>query len=119
VAVVASELEEIGVHDTQVGGQEVTVWHLPGTASGLDRGQISQGRDVGQADVFVPDVDGQRLTFSRSGDTFTDAETGSTWNFFGQAVAGELEGSQLEQVPHVVTFWFAWASFEPDTRIEP
>jgi hypothetical protein len=67
--------------------------------------------------VFVPVVDGQVLTFSADGDTFVDTETGSTWNVFGRATEGPLAGTQLEQVAHVDTFWFAWAAFRPDTVV--
>jgi len=35
----------------------------------------------------------------------------------GQAVGGELQGTQLEALPHVDTFWFAWSTFQPDTGL--
>ena len=47
----------------------------------------------------------------------TDAETGSTWNASGEAIAGELAGARLEPVPIIDTFWFAWAAFHPDVRL--
>jgi hypothetical protein len=64
-----------------------------------------------------PEIDGRPLTFSATDDGFADTETGSTWNLFGEAVSGELAGAQLRAVPHVDTFWFAWAAFLPDTEI--
>ncbi len=68
--------------------------------------------------VFVPEVDGVALTFSADGDgTFIDAETGSTWNIFGEATAGELVGTQLEQFVHIDTFWFAWIAFHPSSSV--
>jgi hypothetical protein len=47
----------------------------------------------------------------------TDKETGSTWSVTGRALTGPLAGNQLAPVLHGDFFWFAWASFEPDTRI--
>nr|MBA3234683.1 DUF3179 domain-containing protein [Chloroflexota bacterium] len=70
--------------------------------------------------VFVPIVDGRRLTFSRDGDRdapIKDAETGSTWSVTGLATAGELAGSHLEPVVAGDHFWFAWAVFQPDTEV--
>jgi hypothetical protein len=57
------------------------------------------------------------LTFRPHGDGFRDDETGSRWNFFGEAVAGPLAGQTLESVVHYVPFWFAWAAFAPDTPV--
>ena len=41
------------------------------------------------------------------------------WNLLSDAVDGPLAGSRLEAVPHLDTFWFAWATFVPDTEILP
>ena len=51
------------------------------------------------------------------GDGFVDDQTSSTWNVLGEAVSGPLAGAQLEAVPHVDTFWFAWDAFQPDTTV--
>jgi Protein of unknown function (DUF3179) len=64
-------------------------------------------------------VDGRTLSFQRSDDGFVDDQTGSRWNVLGQAVDGPLADASLEPVVHVDTFWFAWGSFLPDTRIVP
>ena len=118
LAVPLVELEEARVAGAAVGGTDVVVWWTPGTNSALDSSVISEGRDVGATGVFVPEVDGQLLTFSAVDDSsFTDAETGSTWNVLGQAVDGELAGAQLTAVPHVDTFWFAWSTFRTDTEV--
>ena len=48
----------------------------------------------------------------------TDRETGTTWSkATGEAVAGPLSGKNLEQVPSLVSFWFAWKDFYPDTLL--
>ncbi|MEX2625899.1 MAG: DUF3179 domain-containing (seleno)protein, partial [Ilumatobacteraceae bacterium] len=90
----------------------------PGTASALDAGAVAGGDDIGATGVFVPEHDGESLTFRAEGDdAFVDDETGSTWNLLGEAVDGPAEGARLEAIPHVDTFWFAWAAFRPDTVV--
>ena len=66
--------------------------------------------------AYSPVVDGQTLTFTANDDdTFTDDVTGSTWLITGNAIEGELAGTQLEGVEHRNEFWFAWqAFFGPD-----
>jgi len=39
------------------------------------------------------------------------------WNLLGRAVDGPLAGPLLDAVPHVDTFWFAWAAFRPDSAV--
>ncbi len=119
VAVRLDELADVGVIDLTVDGDAITVWHLPGTGSALDDIDTANGRDVGATGVFRRQAEGRRLTFERDGDLFVDVETASRWDVFGTAVDGPLAGERLEPVEHVDTFWFAWAAYRPDTRIEP
>ena len=100
-----------------VAGEDLVVFHQPGTASAMDSASIAEGRDVGAANVFRPVADGRRLTFSATDEGFMDQETGSTWDLLGQAVDGPLKGSRLETVVHGTHFWFAWSSFQPETRV--
>ncbi len=76
------------------------------------------------ATVFDRSLDGRVLTFKKKEDSpsgellITDNETGSLWNgLTGEAIAGELKGKRLEQVPNMVSFWFAWRDYFPDTRV--
>ena len=46
-----------------------------------------------------------------------DAETGTTWNIIGQGLGGPLTDEQLNPIIHADHFWFAWATFKPETRI--
>lgn len=118
VAVPLVELQETRVVDGSAGGDDIVVWWTPGTASALDSSAIAEGRDIGATGVFFAEVDGRSLTFSAVDEaTFTDAETGSTWNVLGQAVDGDLAGARLAALPHVDTFWFAWSTFRRDTMI--
>ena len=122
-AIVLESLASAGVLVTEVDGELLSVWHLPGTATALEERAIADGRDVGAVGVYLPMADGQALSFMRSdesagdGANFVDQETGSTWNIQGSAVGGPLKGHQLERVEHLDTFWFALAAFEPDTRV--
>ena len=58
------------------------------------------------------------LTFRLDEDgALRDDQTSSAWNRFGHALSGELEGAELTPIIHGDHFWFAWASFKPDTRL--
>ena len=118
VAVRLEDVAEVGTLPITEAGRNLIVFHQNGLASALDTGTIADGREVGQSGVFVAEADGQDLTFTQSSDgSFKDDQTESTWNIFGTATAGELEGQQLQAVPHLDTFWFAWATYQPDTVI--
>jgi hypothetical protein len=99
------------VNDT-VAGVPVTIFWGSDTADALDTLDIAEGRAVGTAIAFDRRVGSDVLTFTANGDdTFTDAETGSTWNLLGRATDGPLAGEQLDTVVHRNDFWFAWAAF--------
>jgi len=104
------------VADT-VGEQDLVVFWEAGTTSALDKASIADSRDVGSVTVYDPNLNGLKLTFTWNGESFVDDQTNSTWNIFGQAIAGELAGQQLTPVLHTSQFWFAWAAFRPDTEI--
>jgi len=111
-------LEEAGVvHDT-FGGSDLAIFHKPGLASALDSSLISKGRDIGAVAVYDRQLGDQFLTFSANENgTFSDEETGSTWDILGMAVDGPLAGEQLTAVLHFDHFWFAWAAFFPATEL--
>ena len=117
VAIVRSKVAEEQVLAVTVDETPLVVFHSGGQASALDTGQIAEGEDIGSIGVFSPVVDGQSLEFTAEDDTFTDTETGSTWDVLGEAVAGPLAGERLEPVEHLDTFWFAWVAFQPETTI--
>ncbi len=73
---------------------------------------------VGSTTAYLREVDGRVLTFSAGeGGVIRDDQTGSTWSRFGMATGGEFEGTELFPVIHGDHFWFAWASFKPDTKL--
>jgi hypothetical protein len=111
-------LQEVGVLNVAIGDIPVVVFWKAGMNSALDSGSISDGRDIGASAVFERVLNGQTLTFSNIGNgTFTDQETGSTWDILGSALDGPLAGEQLNALPHHDTFWFAWAAFVPDGKL--
>jgi len=80
------------------------------------------GQDQRSARAFERIVDGRRLEFFQKTTQETDlqlvdAETGSTWNFEGKAIAGPLAGHQLNKVFVLEDYWFDWRIYHPDTAI--
>jgi len=117
VAYPYDRLESVRVANDTVGGVPIVVLWQPGTASALDSARIAEGDDVGAAAAFSRELDGRTLTFAFEDGRIIDQETDSEWNIFGEAVAGSLEGRQLESVVSVNHFWFSWAAFQPETRV--
>lgn len=114
-----SEISVARVANDQIGGNPVVVfWGAPDTADALDAGVIANSQGIGTGVAFDPVVDGQRLTFEASGEAeFVDHQTGTTWSILGIALEGELDGHQLELLPHTNEFWFAWQGFFPDGEV--
>jgi hypothetical protein len=113
-----SVLSTVGLVNDELGAIPVLALWQPGATSALDAGVIDESRDVGMAALYDRELDGIVLTFERHDDgVIRDLETGSGWNFFGQAVDGELAGQQLKQMLAAPHFWFAWAAFYPETEV--
>ncbi|WP_280771856.1 DUF3179 domain-containing protein [Salipaludibacillus daqingensis] len=111
-------LSEKGVINDSELAEDIVLFFKEGTASGLDDASIASGKEVGSSNVFFSEVDGETLEFYKDGESFKDSQTESTWNFFGEATSGPLEGEKLTPVPFKLdTFWFAWAAYEPDTLL--
>jgi hypothetical protein len=110
--------QENVVNDT-VNATPVVVFWQPGVVSTVDALSIAESRDVGMAVMFSPVVNGQRLTFYGKKGSFYDKETHTTWNIFGKATQGALEGKQLQALPCYPHFWFAWAVTYPETIMYP
>ena len=74
--------------------------------------------DGRSAAVFSRIVNGQAFTFETALGNLKDVETGSVWSpATGQAVEGALAGTRLSAIPSITLFWFAWADYNPNTRI--
>lgn len=77
------------------------------------------GEDKKSVRAFERNVDGKTLEFFVKPETkeIIDAETGSVWNFSGEAVSGELSGKQLDKISVLKDFWFDWKIYHPNTQI--
>ncbi|MFZ1546641.1 MAG: DUF3179 domain-containing (seleno)protein [Candidatus Nitrotoga sp.] len=98
-------------------GEEVVILWTEGNASALDARNIPEGCEVGSAVAYSRSLDSQILGFEFKDGKILDAQTGSEWNIFGQAVTGELAGKQLTPLVSINHFWFSWAAFKPETRV--
>jgi hypothetical protein len=100
-----------------VGNRQVVAFWQSGVTSALDQSSIDDSRDIGMAMLFNATLDDVAYTFRYESGQIRDDQTNSTWNVFGTAIDGELAGSQLRQELAAPHFWFAWAVFQPDTRL--
>lgn len=119
VAVRLARLAAAGVLTVTVDGEPVVLIAQQGLASALDQADVAGGSPIASTGAFSPLVDGRVLTFrpAPSGGGAVDAETGSRWDVLGRSTSGPLAGSRLGRVPHLDTFWFAWAAFRPDAYL--
>jgi hypothetical protein len=112
------EIRETGVINDSIDETSIVIFYQSGVATALGESVIANGRDIGTAGMYESTVDGQLLTFTSNDDgIFTDEQTNSTWNAFGEAIDGELVGTELEWVNAFPHFWFAWAAFHPETEV--
>jgi hypothetical protein len=107
-------LAQVGVVNDRINGEAVVVLWQGGSVS-----LFTNSIETGSAALYEASLeDGRALTFAVDENfIIRDAETGSTWNVFGQATEGELTGQSLRQKFAYPHFWFAWQAFRPDTLI--
>lgn len=106
------------VINDSVGDTPIVIFFQSGVASALGDSVIDNAADLGTAGMYQVSLNGQILSFRANGDgSFSDDQTDSTWNAFGEAVAGELAGQELTWVHAFPHFWFAWAAFHPETEV--
>src|ERR671937_336165 len=60
-------------------------------------------------------MEGKILEFeyNNSNNKITDKQTGTEWNFDGEALNGTLKGTHLTRLPFDEGFWFEWVAFHP------
>ncbi len=102
---------------TSLGGTPFVVFWKQGTVSALDQTDIASSKDVGAAAAFSRRLGGRVLEFVVRDGTIVDERTSSTWNLFGRAVDGPLQGKGLEPADAHDSFWFDWAAFHPETEV--
>lgn len=73
--------------------------------------------ELGSLRVFRREGPGGTLRLMASGERIVDEETGSRWTVQGEATAGPLAGTKLEQVSAFDVQWFAWFAYYPDTQV--
>jgi len=64
--------------------------------------------------------DGTLLTFSEVENKFPVSlqdDLGNSWDLFGNAVSGPLQGQKLRPAKSFTGYWFAWAAFYPQAEI--
>ena len=110
-------LKKVHVVNDTVGKTDVVVLWTSGMSLPLDTDTIAGGRDVGAAAVYLRTLNSQPLTFKFDGTNIVDKETGSVWDILGRATSGQLTGKTLTSVVAVNSFWFAWAAYQPNTRV--
>ena len=112
-----SVLAQAGAVNDTLAGRLLVILYDEGTVSPLDQSNISGSREAGAAAAYDPRVAGERLVFDWRQGRIVDRKTSSTWNVLGKAVEGPLKGKSLKPALHGTHFWFAWAAFNPETRI--
>ncbi len=105
------------VINDKIGNMPVVVFHGDGAVSALDNKIISESKEAGSTGVFNPQINSRILTFTYEDGYFLDIQTESKWSVTGKALSGELEGKQLERIPHGDYFAFAWFAFMPETEV--
>jgi len=78
------------------------------------------GEDKKSVRAFERKVDGRKLEFLKTSPPstlFVDAETGSSWDFSGRALAGPLKDKQLTKLPVLNDYWFDWQTYHPKTLV--
>lgn len=109
LAVPIEKLAEKRLFETQLGGEPILVVY-------------DERRKT--ARVYRRQVAGQVLSFKvadRKPDLILrDRQGGTRWDALnGKALDGPLTGSSLEPLPHLVSFWWSWVAYSPQTRLEP
>ncbi len=100
-----SALQKVRVVNDRVGGNPVLIVHQPPSDT---------------TTAFIAKVNGRTLRFraiDAAADRLIDVETHSTWNAYGDCLAGRLKGSHLRRLILEPEFWFAWSEFHPKTEL--
>ena len=97
--------------------QAILVVSQASMVSTMDKKIIKESNAMLTAAAYGRRVNNQELHFKLEDERIVDEETQSTWNIFGEAVAGSLKGTKLKQIDSNVHFAFAWLAFFPDSKI--
>ena len=79
------------------------------------------GEDKKSVRSFERTVSGRKLEFFIKSNSqplaIVDAETGSEWDFSGEAISGPLKGKHLTRVAVLNDYWFDWQTYHPKTLV--
>ena len=102
-----------------IDNRPVLIVSKKGMASAVDQGRIRESRDTLTAAAYSRVIEDKLLDFKLVGAEIVDTQTNSTWNLFGEAVAGPLQGRRLAKLDRGVYFAFVWLNFYPQSKIYP
>lgn len=80
---------------------------------------VARSDSLNASFVYRRAVGGRTLEFEGLGPGLArDRQTGTRWDLLrGVGEEGPLQGQQLEMLPFVNVYWFAWAAYYPRTEI--
>ena len=111
-------LKEVQVVNDTLGGSPVAIFWQEGTRSAVDASSIAGGRGIGATSAYRTRVGDRTLTFRPAEEGgFVDEQTGTRWSWAGEAIEGELEGTELEPIVHQDVFWFVWSAFQESREL--
>jgi len=100
------QIETQKVINDDIGGKPLTLFSLhPDMVRAYDR-MIIGGNIL-------------EFEYNNSNNKITDKQTGTEWNFDGEAVNGKLKGTHQNRLPFDEGFWFEWVAFHPQTQLYP
>lgn len=114
-----SSLENTTVKSLTLDGNAYVVFSSDQARSALDKDAIAESRIIPSAAAYRASLDGAALSFEFEDGAIRDNASGSTFDMFGRASGGELDGQRLTPADSGVHFAFAWLAFDPDAVVVP
>jgi hypothetical protein len=100
------QIETQKVINDEINGKPVTLFSLyPAMARAYER-MVVGGKIL-------------EFEYNSNSSKIIDKQTGTEWNFDGEAVKGKLKGTHLNRLPLDEGFWFEWVAFHPQTALYP
>ena len=104
-----SDIENKKVVNDAIGNKQIVLVSLePFMVRAFDRSIQLEGTD---------EVITVQFEYEGSSNLLVDKETGTKWNFDGNAVEGRMKGKSLTRLPLDEGFWFSWVAFHPKTQV--
>jgi hypothetical protein len=100
------QIETQKVINDDIGGKPITLFSLHPTMVRVYDRMIMEGKIL-------------EFKYNNSNNKITDKQTGTEWNFDGEALNGTLKGTHLTRLPFDEGFWFEWIAFHPQTALYP